>query len=111
VLVQVTVQEGDVKIQYVDLVYDMPDCKILDIGTINKNPEPGGHSSGFYQRIWPETWEGDAEFNDTTVHFEGIGSHYWIQYTDTGKYSVYVILKHYTPRINLWTAERHELPV
>lgn len=99
---KISVEQGTCEVEYVDILVDKEDIKVLEIGTIDKYPEPGGYASGYYTMIWPQNWEKDMNWNATTVRFEGLEDSFWIQLHDTSRYNIYVILLRYSPRTTLW---------
>lgn len=94
---KVTVTQGDVTVTNVDLVYDTPDIKILEIHTDQKYPVTGGYASGEYQCIWPADWEGKGDaFEPATVKFDfDRGTEHWWQVTDVDRYHLTVVLFRY----------------
>lgn len=93
---EVTVTQGSVTVTSVDLIYDTPDIKILEIHTDQKYPVQGGYASGMYQCIWPAEWETRKDYNVTTVQFDfDRGKEHWAQTCDTDRYHLTVTLFRY----------------
>jgi hypothetical protein len=98
---KVTVTQGDVTVSSVDLLYDTPDIKILEIHTDQKHPVVAGYTSGFMQEIWPADWEAreDAEnLTATRVTFNfdrGTPEMYWGQVASADRYRLTVMLFRY----------------
>lgn len=95
---RVTVTQGTVTVRSVDLVYDTPDIKVLEVHTDQKHPVPGGYSSGYFQVI--ESGECPDELDDalteTVVHFVlDRGSDDWCQVCTGDRYHLTVVLFRY----------------
>lgn len=94
---KVTVTQGDVTVTSVDLVYDTPDIKILEIHTDQKHPAPGGYSSGYFQVVEPSDWHPwGHDMVPTVVNFDfERGEDNWAQVCDADRYHLTVVLFRY----------------
>lgn len=96
---EVTVTQGDVTVTSVDLIYDTPDIKVLEIHTDQKYPVSAGYASGYMQTIWPADWEARGDgMAVTRVDFEfdrGDDKNGWFQVADGGRYMLTVVLFRY----------------
>lgn len=110
---RVTVKPGRIRVHYVDVILDTEDAKVFEIGLFSKYPEgvawvDDPHSIEIRIFDGPDTAKIDESTEETTIariHLDGDNKG-WNLVTQLGKYSVQVILYHFSERRTLWEGKR-----
>jgi len=90
----IEVEQGSALVNYVDVIIDTDECKVIEIGTHDRNPDLGGYASGSYTTIYPGNWD-ELNFagtlEPTYVRF-GMDGENWVQVEEANKHYVIVVM-------------------
>lgn len=104
------VEEGSVRISYIDILIDRDDIKVAEIGTVDKYPDFGGYCTGEFFDVWHENWRSHEDWKPTRIKILDVEGDDWLQVHDTSKYLIYmVLLKMNQERVSAYVRESEDV--